>query len=93
MSASQVTVTSLDAATSSVNGRFEQVDLLDVAHQELGAEALRLRAEALHQVGAEDALGEPGIVLDVGGVDQLPARRAAPASPSITSGGSAARAA
>ena len=39
----------------------------------LGAEALRLLAEALHQLGAQDALGEAGVVLDVGRDHQLTA--------------------
>src|SRR5439155_528269 len=54
-------------------------DLLDLALQpdrghvlgdEFGTEAFGLRAQALHQVGALDALREPGEVLDVRGVHQ-----------------------
>src|SRR5581483_10140385 len=58
-----------------------QIDLLDVALHEPGTEALGLRAKRLHQIGPEDPLGEAGIVLHVGGVDQLPARRTAALKP------------
>ena len=43
----------------------------------LRAEALRLGAEQLHQLGALDAVGEARVVLDVGGDHQLAARRGA----------------
>ena len=50
-----------------------EVDPGDVVGHELGAEALRLGAHRLHQLGAEDAVAEAGIVLDVGGDHQLAA--------------------
>ena len=41
--------------------------------RELGGEALRLAAEAVHQLGAQDAFRESGIVVDVGGQHELAA--------------------
>ena len=67
----------LDARDVDGERPLRQIDLLDVTGEELGAEALRLLAELLHQVGPEDALREAGIVLDLGGVDELPAGRSA----------------
>jgi hypothetical protein len=50
--------------------RAGQVELGGVVPQHLGAEALGLLAHGLHEVGAHDAGGEPGEVLDLGGVHQ-----------------------
>src|SRR4051812_13996823 len=47
-----------------------EVDLGDVTGDELGAEALGLRAHVVHELRALDALGEPGEVLDLGGRHQ-----------------------
>jgi hypothetical protein len=65
--------------TGAMRGAVGDADGLDVAlelnggdvvgHQ-LGAEALCLGAELVHQLGAHDAVGEAGVVLDVGGVDE-----------------------
>src|SRR5690606_8329832 len=44
-----------------------------VVHDDLGAEALGLLAHVLHEVGAEDALGEPREVLDIRRVHELTA--------------------
>ena len=38
------------------------------------SEALGLGLEELHQLGAQDALGESGVVLDLGGDGELPTR-------------------
>ena len=54
-----------------------EVDARDVVGEELGAEALRLRAELLHQLGAEDAVLEARVVLDVARDHQLAAEREA----------------
>ena len=43
----------------------------DVAENDPGAEALGLLAELVHHVRAHDAVGETGIVLDVGGDGEL----------------------
>ena len=66
-----------------------EVDLVDVGGHELGAEPLRLLAELRHELGAEDAVGEARVVLDVGGEHQL---AAGAAMPSMTSGFRLARA-
>ena len=50
--------------------RTGEVDLGDVVEQQLGAEALGLLAQVVHQVGTHDPVGEAGEVLDVGGVHQ-----------------------
>ena len=42
------------------NGRLERSTRGDVHGQDLGAEPLRLLLHLLHQLGAEDAVGEPG---------------------------------
>ena len=54
-------------------GSTREVDLVDVGGDELGAEALGLLAELRHELGAEDPVGEAGVVLDVGGEHQLAA--------------------
>ena len=59
------------------NGRAGEVDLVDVGVDEPSAEALRLLAELLHQLGTLDALRETRIVLDVAGDHQLAAGRVA----------------
>ena len=50
-----------------------EVDRGDLRGEELGAEAGGLLAEVHHQLGAHDALGEAGEVLDLGGEHQLAA--------------------
>ena len=50
-----------------------EVDGGGLRGEELGAEAGGLLAAAHHQLGAHDALGEPGEVLDLGGEHQLAA--------------------
>ena len=47
-----------------------EVDRGHVVGDELGAEALGLAAQVVHQLGAHDAVGEAGEVLHVGGVHQ-----------------------
>ena len=47
-----------------------EVDRGDVVGDQLGAEALGLLAQVVHEVRAHDAVGEAGEVLDVGGVHQ-----------------------
>ena len=47
-----------------------EVDRGHVVGDQLGAEALGLLAQVVHQVRAHDAVGEAGEVLDVGGVHQ-----------------------
>ena len=47
-----------------------ELDGGDVVGNEDGAEPLGLGAELLHQLGTHDAVGETGVVLDVGGVDE-----------------------
>ena len=64
----------VSAPTSSVNGRFDEVDLGHVAEHERRPEPRRLLAEDLHHLRAEDAVGEARIVLDVGGDGELAAR-------------------
>ena len=60
--------------THTPNGASREVDAVGVGGDELGTEALRLLAELHHQLGPEDAVGEAGEVLDVGGEHELPAR-------------------
>jgi hypothetical protein len=50
-----------------------EVHLRDVLRDELGALALGLAAEPLHEVGARDLLDEARVVLDVGREHQLAA--------------------
>src|SRR6185437_14827294 len=50
-----------------------EIDPGDVVGHELRAETLRLGAHRLHELRAEDAVAEAGIVLDVGGDHQLAA--------------------
>ena len=50
-----------------------ELELGDVVVDDLGAEALGLLLHLHHQVGAHDALGEAGEVLDLGGLHQLAA--------------------
>ncbi len=52
---------------------LRQVDRRDVALDDLGAEALGLRAQLLHQVGPHDAVAVAGPVLDHRGQHQLTA--------------------
>ena len=59
--------------THTPNGRVGEVDPVDVGGDELGAEPLGLLPELHHELGAHDALGEAGVVLDVGGEHQLAA--------------------
>ena len=47
-----------------------EVDRGDVVGDQLGAEALGLLAQVVHQLRAHDAVGEAGEVLDLGGVHQ-----------------------
>ena len=54
-----------------------ELDLGHVVGLEPRAEALRLIAELLHQLGAHDPLGEAGVVLDVGRLLEQPAPRKA----------------
>ncbi len=55
-----------------------EVDLGHVVRDELGAEALGLLAQAVHQLGTQDPVGETGEVLDVGRVHQGAAGRDRP---------------
>ena len=50
-----------------------EVDLGDVHGQDLGPEALRLLLHLVHELGAHDPVGEPGVVLDVGRQHELTA--------------------
>ena len=52
---------------------FAQVNLVDERDEELGAEAPGLLLELLHQLRALNALGEAGVVLDLGGDGELAA--------------------
>ena len=63
----------LAAAELDALDRAVEVELDDVVVEDLGAEALGLLLHLGHEVGALDALGEAGEVLDVGGVHQLAA--------------------
>jgi hypothetical protein len=51
-------------------GRDREIHLGHVVWHQLGAEASRLGPEALHEVRPHHAVGEAGVVLDVGGVHQ-----------------------
>ena len=53
--------------------RAGEVELGDVVVDDLGAETLGLLLHLRHELGALDALGEAGEVLDVGRVHQLAA--------------------
>ena len=53
--------------------RLGEVDVGDVVGDELRAEALGLRAHLAHQLRAEDAVAEAGVVVDVGGDHELAA--------------------
>src|SRR5690606_39851412 len=55
-------------------GAAPEVDGGDQPLHELGAEALRLAAEELHQLRAEDAVRKAGEILDLRGDGELPAR-------------------
>ena len=55
-------------------GPAVEVDLDDLLPLRQRPEAARLVAHLLHQLGAHDPLGEAGVVLDVGGDGELPAR-------------------
>jgi hypothetical protein len=57
-----------------LEGTLREVDLAHVGGDDLGALALGLVAEALHQLLARHLLGEAGVVLDVGREHELPAR-------------------
>ncbi len=50
-----------------------EIDGRDLLGQDLRAEALRLGSHVRHQLGAHDAVGKPGEVLDLGGQHQLTA--------------------
>ena len=63
----------LGAADPRTERRRREVDAVGVGGDELGAEALGLLPELHHQLRAQDAVGEPGEVLDVGGEHELPA--------------------
>jgi len=62
------------AAGADGEGPLGERDAGDVIEQAGGAEALNLGLGALHQLGAEDPLGEARVVLDLGGDRQLAAR-------------------
>ena len=47
-------------------GLAGELDALRLIGEQAGAEALGLLAHLLHQLGAHDALGKPGKVLDLG---------------------------
>ena len=65
------------AADRDAEGPLGEVDARDVVRDELGAEALGLRPEAGHQLGAGDAFREPRVVLDLRGAHELTAGREA----------------
>ena len=52
---------------SSRNGRFFRSTFEDLVEHDLGADVLGLRLHLLHEPGALDHVGEPGVVLDIGG--------------------------
>jgi hypothetical protein len=54
-------------------GPLGEIDRVDPRAHKLRAETLRLLAELIHQLGALDAFGEAGVVLDLGRDRQLPA--------------------
>src|SRR5258706_469518 len=75
---SDVTPPSFVPNTSSIdesktNSIFAQVHAFDLLHPERRGEALGLLAHQVHQLRSQDALGEAGIVFDVGGDGELPA--------------------
>src|ERR1043165_7940114 len=51
-----------------------EVDALDLLHLEDGAEALGLLAHEVHELRPEDSFGEAGVVFNVRGDGELPAR-------------------
>ena len=55
------------SASVTVLTRPVEVDRYDVVGEQLGAEALGLRAHVVHEVRAHDPVGEAGEVLDLGG--------------------------
>ena len=57
--------------TQTPNGRPDRSTLADLLGADLGAEAGGLLPEAHHELGAHDALGEAGEVLDLGGEHEL----------------------
>ena len=61
------------APTDDAERPLAEVDRGHVVGDVLGAEALGLLADPHHQLRAEHALGEAGVVLDVGGDHQLAA--------------------
>ena len=63
-----------DAAGPDAERALGEIDAVDVDVDQARPEALGLGAERGHQVGALDAVGEAGVVLDVAGEHQLPAR-------------------
>ena len=65
--------TELPFANPHAERRGRKIDAIDVGGDELGAEPLGLLAELHHELGAEDAVGEAGKVLDVGGEHELAA--------------------
>jgi len=69
-------------------GRTERSTAINV-EADLGAEALGLHPELLHQLRSHDPLREARVVLDIGGQHQLPPLRL----PAKTSGARLARAA
>jgi hypothetical protein len=62
---------------------LRQIDPGDGLGVDHGAEARRLGAEPVGQLGATDALGEAGEVLDVGGGGELTAGGDAPGHPAL----------
>ena len=76
-----------------------QVDLGRVVGDELGAEALGLLAQVVHELGPHDAVREAGVVLDVGGVHERAAgghralehQRSEPGAGQVDGGGVAGR--
>src|SRR5262249_43067549 len=54
-------------------GVLREVDLGDIVGEELGSELLGLTTELAHKLWAEDALGEPRVVLHLARDHQLPA--------------------
>ena len=61
------------ARESDALDRSIELERLDVVVEDLGTETLGLRLHLLHELGALDALGETGKVLDVGRVHELAA--------------------
>ncbi len=73
MTASAVCVSSGDHSMAYLKGREEMVKLGDRLGYDLSTEALGLGAHLVHQLLAHDAVGEAGVVLDLGGGRQLAA--------------------